>query len=262
MCEMPRLPTRNLGAHKLALVAIVMMPLLGLLAWWWFLVVPEENTYEKVLDQYGYRVLTPPSRFYGPGTFVTVETLKENHAVRLHLACNMDYNDLSAKWKSSETINSEFVTRVTSAFESSAAAAAILASVHTNGANARDIRVALQNINIITMPDEALIGVRSQYLRDSCEKAIIWNLNAGATVCQTEEVLEADISYSADSRTELGIGVKVGAREEPTLAGQIGSRTAKITESQGEDLILGVSLGYSKCFVLEKSGERLAKVSS
>jgi hypothetical protein len=75
-------------------------------------------------------------------------------------------------------------------------------------------------MRILTIPHEGLLNVRGQYLKGNCEEAIIWNLRAGASVCQTEEVLQADIVYRIELEDRLGASEKLsGFRTYETRGG-------------------------------------------
>jgi hypothetical protein len=249
--------TRNWNTRKIALAAALLLPMLGL-GGWFAIASDNAGRLKPILGEYGYTALTPPSRFFGPGTFVMVEP-RNDGTLTLHLACKMDNAALAALWQRSGTLDQSFVTKVKNSFEASAEALQLVKS-SAKGSRAEDMDVSLREISIVTMPYESLLGVRTQYLRDACETAIIWNLRAGASVCQTEEALEADIQYSAKSQDEIGAG---GGLQLPEQAGgsfQTGRQASRENQAEGNDLILGVRVRTSNCFFLEKAGKHIAKI--
>jgi len=85
----------------------------------------------------------------------------------------MDQDALAAMWHKSPTINRSLVSALNQTFVSSANALAIA----TFGATGRveGVDVSQRNINIVTMPYEALIDVLNQYLKGACENVVIGN---------------------------------------------------------------------------------------
>jgi Dimerisation domain len=110
-------------------------------------------------------------------------------------------------------------------------------SSRTTGKRVKDVDVSLRNINIVTMSYQDLIDVRSRYLKGACEDAVIWNLRAGASVCQPEEVLEADLVYKQDGQNGLGGN---GKAEATAISGSVNvdQQTSEADEEQGDDLFL------------------------
>ena len=70
----------------------------------------------RILRDYGYRELTTPSRLFGPGTLITVETLSTG-AVSLHLACKMNDEALAALWQRSMTLDRRLVASIRQTFD-------------------------------------------------------------------------------------------------------------------------------------------------
>ena len=73
-------------------------------------------TNSDILRDYGYRELIPPSRLFGPGTLITVETLSTG-AVSLHLACKMNDEALAALWQRSTTLDRRLVASIRQTFD-------------------------------------------------------------------------------------------------------------------------------------------------
>jgi hypothetical protein len=109
----------------------------------------------------------------------------------------------------SPTVDESLVSAIEQTFASSAKALDSIES-NTTGKRVKGFDFALRNIYVVTLSDEGLRGVRRQYLKDACEEVGIGNLRAGAAVCQSEEVLEADLVYKTNVEDEIGAGVKGG----------------------------------------------------
>ena len=116
--------------------------------------------------------MTPPSRLFGPGT--GGGTVQLDVVVASYI---MDQDALAAMWHKSPTINRSLVSALNQTFVSSANALAIA----TFGATGRveGVDVSQRNINIVTMPYEALIDVLNQYLKGACENVVIGNQGRG-----------------------------------------------------------------------------------
>jgi hypothetical protein len=249
------LQTQNPKVRAAVLGAILLLPILGSAVWYWMVTRSDADQLTRIVGEYGYSAVTPPSRLFGPGTITTVETLPDG-TLQLHLACKMDDTALAAMWHKSPTINRSLVTAIKQTFESSAKALEILSSGAT-GRRIKGVDVSLRDINIVTMTYQDLIDVRNQYLKGTCEEVVIGNLRAGAAVCQPEEVLEADLVYKQAVRNGLGGNGKA----EATGAGgslKVDRETSDTDEVQGEDLFLGAKVNRGYCFRLAKNGPGLA----
>ena len=159
-------------------------------------------------------------------------------------------------WNKSPTINRSLVSAVKNTFDSSANALSIATSGAT-GRRVEGIEVSLRNIDIVTMPYEALTDVRNRYLKGACESVVIGNLRAGSAVCQSEEVLDADLVYGQDVQNGFGGN---GKADGPQAGGSVNvnRETSAADERQGEDLFLGARVDNSHCFRLDKDGQNLA----
>lgn len=254
---MSKRKTRPRGARMLALAALLLAPPLGLVAWYSAAKssVPIRSG-GVITDQYGYAPLIPPSGLFGPGTFVTVETL-EDGALKLHLACEMEKETLAAMWKRSQTVDSSLVSKVKDAFKGTAGV--LVSASRADGASETDVDVILRDIHIITMPHEGLIAVRNAYLKGPCEQAVLWNLRSGAMVCQTEESLQADIVHNRRTKQGFGAGAEAEFAEQTSGSTSVDRKSSLLREIQGDDLIVGIRVRESNCFVLDDAGERLAE---
>lgn len=249
------LQTQNPKVRAAVLGAILLLPILGLAVWYWMVTRSDPDQLTRIVGEYGYSAVTPPSRLFGPGTITTVETLPDG-TLQLHLACKMDDTALAAMWQKSPTINRSLVSAIKQTFEASAKALEILSS-GANGKRIKGVDVSLRDINILTMPYQDLVEVRDQYLKGACEEVVIGNLRAGAAVCQPEEVLEADLVY----KQAVQNGLSGKAKAEATGAGgslNAGEELTEADEVQGEHLFLGAKVNRSFCFRLAKNGPGLA----
>jgi hypothetical protein len=102
------LQTQNPKVRAAVLGAILLLPILGLAVWYWMVTRSDADQLTRIVGEYGYSAVTPPSRLFGPGTITTVETLPDG-TLQLHLACKMDDTALAAMWHKSPTINRSMV---------------------------------------------------------------------------------------------------------------------------------------------------------
>jgi hypothetical protein len=241
------LQTQNPKVRAAVLGAVLLLPILGLAVWYWMVTRSEADELTRIVRQYGYTAVTPPSRLFGPGTITTVETLP-NGTLQLHLACKMDDNALAAMWQKSPTVDRSLVSAIKQTFESSAKVLEMISS-SAAGRRSTGIDVSLRNINIVTMTYQDLLDVRNQYLKGTCEEVVIGNLRAGAAVCQPEEVLEADLVY----KQAVQNGFDVHGKAEATGAGgslNVDEDASGTDKVQGEDLFLGAKVTRAYCFRL------------
>ncbi len=256
------LQTQNPKARMAMLGAFLLLPFLGLGIWYWATGTSDtDDQLRRIVEKYGYRAVTPPSRLYGPGIFTTVEKLP-NGTMQLHPTCIMDDGTLAAKWSKSPTVDESLVSAIEQTFASSAKALDFIES-NTTGKRVKGFDFALRNIYVVTLSDEGLRGVRRQYLKDDCEEVVIGNLRAGAEVCQSEEVLEADLVYKTNVQDELGAGVKGGIAGRATGSIASDQQGKNHFETRGDDLFLGARVGDRYCFQLDngqisESGRTLA----
>ena len=252
---MKRLQPQNPKMRVAVLGAILLLPVLGLVAWYWMVTRPGADELTRIVGEYGYSAVTPPSRLFGPGTITTVERLPDG-TLQLHLACKMDEKALAAMWQTSRTVDRSMVSAIKQTFESSAKVLEIVSS-GANGSRTRGIDVSLRDINVVTMTYQDLIDVRNQYLKGSCEEVVIGNLRAGADVCQPEEVLEADLVYKQDVRIGLSVKGKLAATEAGGSL-DVDQDTSNTDKVQGEGLFIGAKVSRGYCFRLAANGQNLA----
>src|SRR6478672_1727626 len=222
---MDKLQMQNPKVRMAMLGAFLLLPFVGLEIWYWATGTSDtDDRLRRIVEKYGYRAVTPPSRLYGPGIFTTVETLP-NGTIRLHPTCIMDDTTLAAKWSKSPTVDESLVSDIEQTFASSAKALDFIESSAT-GKRVKGFDFALRNFYVVTLSDEGLRGVRRQYLRDDCE-----------------EVLEADLVYKTNVQDQLGASVKGGIAGRATGSVASDQQGKNHFETRGDDLFLGARVG-------------------
>ena len=105
---MRMLPDRESQNRALSLGVLLLVPLVSFAIWYAVTTPPEhDDEFPGILQRYGYSAMALPSRLFGPGTIMTVETLRSG-ALHLHLACRIDDPGLEAKIPGNEP---EFCSR-------------------------------------------------------------------------------------------------------------------------------------------------------
>ena len=209
--------------------------------------VAPDNGISVLMKGSGYYELRPPSRLGGPGTINTVETLSDG-SLRLHPTCTMDKDMLASLWLESGTLDRQLVGNATNAFDAMADAFSVLAA-HATGNRVKKISISFANMRILTISDENLFKLQSSYLKGPCEEAVAWNLKHQAKVCQTEEVLEADLAYRMSFADGIRIEEKAEAAKEFAGSAKLDVDITGEDEMRGNDLYFGVRVGL-KCFTL------------
>ena len=125
---MRMLPDRESQNRALSLGVLLLVPLVSFAIWYAVTTPPEhDDEFPGILQRYGYSAMALPSRLFGPGTIMTVETLRSG-ALDLHLACRIDDPGLEAKWQRSPAMNLSFAAGVRRAFKSSVLASHLASS--------------------------------------------------------------------------------------------------------------------------------------
>ena len=151
--------TQNPKLRIAMLAAFALLPFLCWVAWYGLSIPSDTNDrLTRVVEDYGYSAVTPPSRLYGPGTIMTVETLSDG-TLRLHPACKIDGVTLVTRWNKSPTINRSLISAIKQTFASSANALGVIQSSAT-GNHTDDVDISLRNLNIVTISYEDLHDVR------------------------------------------------------------------------------------------------------
>jgi hypothetical protein len=250
--------TRKQGMSALA--AALFLPSIGLGIWYAVSRPPADDSgIRLVLQDAGYYQLTPPSRLFPPGTYVTLATLPDG-SLSPRLTCTMNREALEALGEKSVTFNRSLISSMSNAFDAVARALTAMMS-KTTGDRVRKIAMSLNDMHIFTMSRENLIKVRNQYLKGSCEQAIGEELQAGAEVCQTEEVLQADVAYRMSFREGIS------GEEKASLAKQFVEEAKLVVDKRvndemlGEDLYFGIKISR-RCILPNNEKQRLAASNS
>lgn len=246
---------------RIAIAAALLLPPIALGIWYAVTTQLDNgrvaNELGDLLLETGYYEAAPPSRLYGPGTINMVETLS-NGALKLHRACNVQDDALQSLWVESLSGVTKIASHDQNEFIATGQAKALAAS-ETAGERITRITVSLQDVRVVTMSHEDLIKIQKQYLKGTCAEVVTFNLRNGAKVCQTDEVLQADLVY----RMSYADGLE--STQKADLARQIAAKTglavnsSQVNELRGEDLYYGVKLSLN-CFYLAE-GDQLATTS-
>jgi hypothetical protein len=198
------------------------------------------DTPEDVLYKMGYYPIIPPSQFYGPGTFNTVEKLGDG-TVALHPLCKIDKMKLKNYWEASPTTNRQFLyalekradvkAKILSQFASSIASDTV-----------QNVKGSYSNSKIILMPKESLIKIQKEYLQGSCEEAVEVNLQEGGEVCQSVSVIQANIVYEVIFNDKIESDLKSKLIENTKMF--LGSEVKFVGDNKimGDDLFFAVKL--------------------
>jgi len=198
------------------------------------------NAPEDVLYKMGYYPIMPPSQFYGPGTFNTVEKL-DNGTIDLHPLCKTDQMTLKNYWEESPTTNREFLyalekradvkAKVLSQFASSIASDTV-----------QNVKGSYNESKIILMPKESLIKIQKEYLQGPCEEAVQINLQEGGEVCQSVSVIQANIVYEVIFNDKIASDLKANIVEKTKTF--LGAEVKFVEDNKiaGDELFFAVKL--------------------
>jgi hypothetical protein len=208
-------------------------------------------TLGKVLNEFGYQQIVPPSKLYGPGTFNSVELLSDK-TVKLHPTCRMDPGMLEGLWEESPTVDREMTAHFSHNLDVSSDFLDSLKS-KVSGKQIKDVHLSLRNMRILVLTQEDLLKLRDQYLKDSCEEAIIHNVRNGACVRQSKEVLQADLVYTVRFKDDVNRTQHISAapQEGEHILGLSGEADTDNLVS-GKKLFFGVKLSPG-CFTIDES---------
>ncbi len=204
-------------------------------------------TLSELLQKFGFTEIIPPSTFYGPGTFNTVEKRNDGSVV-LHPTCELDRNAISTWWRESATVDRELRERLVQKFSLSNSSLKKLSSQGDTN-RIREAYLSLHNAKLLLASDEALLKLQEQYIKGGCEAAIIHNIKHGGCVYQTEAVLQADYQYSIDY-DNANNGVLDTITEGANLFVENSSSSDGMNNTSGKSLFFGARLP-SRCLTLE-----------
>lgn len=226
-------------ARHVAVATVLLLPVAALLAWDFMTSGPLDEPTQTIVA-FGYQVLVPPSTIHLPGTINTVE-IRSDGAVQLHPTCRMDRDVLAATMQQSITTVQERTARLENGFDVTAALRKVVGSTAV-GEKVRSVRLSLRDMRILFMSDETLRRIRKQYIKDECQEAIMHNLSAGARVCQTEEVLQADAVYRIDYWDKLATDQRIHTAQAFAAKLGLSESTSEVEEIRGNDLFYGIKL--------------------
>jgi len=177
--------TRNASAvGALAVVGVLI---------WFFLPLGKDSALADLLSEQGYWETAPPADYYLPGTINTIE-VRSDGRIAIHPTCKIDTELLDKVTLSSRTVDRTLAQRLNKGFDVPNRIEGFL-PIEIKGHKAKKLSLSLQNSSILQISDEELLLVRKEIIKDTCQEAIEWNLNNGATVCQTRAALKGDLVY-------------------------------------------------------------------
>ncbi len=213
--------------------------MIAVAAFVWF-VLPDEDSLASILQDAGYFELVPPSTFHGPGTINTVESLS-NGKVQLHPTCNLD-EAILARWTlESRTVERRLRQGISRSFDISAKVRDYLAQAGM-AERTTNVDITFEQVSILLMTGETLNRIQQEVIKGSCQEVIVWNLNAGGLVCQTEAVLKADVRY------EIGFRNEVSASERAKLTRDLAAEFQITVDQDDHDRIVGEGLFFGVKF--------------
>jgi len=242
----------NRRTRAAVLAAALLLPL-GALGVWYGLKtqlddVRDGNNLGELLMEEGYLEPAPPSRLYGPGTINMVET-RPDGKLRLHRTCTVPEDALTPMWVVSEAGHRNFANHAQDEMVASAEARRFAGS-EAAAQRVTRITVSLQDMRVVTMSHEDLIKVQREYITGSCEEVVVHNLKAGAKVCQTDEVLQADLVYRVSYADGLEITEKADIAKQISASLNLTEDSSQVDELRGENLFYGIKLRLN-CFNLK-----------
>ena len=195
---------------------------------------------EDVLYKMGYYPIVPPSQFYGPGTFNTVEKLDDG-TIDLHPLCRIDKMTLKNYWEVSPTTNKEFLY----ALEKRAGVKAEILSQFASSIasdTVQNVKGSYSESKIILMPKESLIKIQKEHLQGPCEEAVEVNLQEGGEVCQSMSVIQANIVYEVIFKDKIESELKAEIVEKTKTF--LGAEVKFVGDNKimGDDLFFAVKL--------------------
>ena len=221
---------------KRLLFGVACFPVLAVAIFYFFPPI----TPDEILTKAGYLKMVPPSTFHGPGTLNTVEMFSDN-SVKLHPTCEIDVNEIAGMWKVSDSIDQEVREHLSSGFSIQSKILEKSNSFFTGG-KVRDVRLSMKNIKILLLTHESLLNLQKNFVKGTCEEAIIHNLREGAKVCQTEAVLQADMIYTVVFNDNVDASQQEKITQDVTSSlGAKGDRISK-NELKGDKLFYGIRL--------------------
>ena len=116
----------------------------------------------------------------------------------------------------------------------------------------KSVNVTFKNMRILLMSHERLLKLQQTILSGSCEQAILYNIEAGAKVCQTEAVLQADMVYTIEYVDNLSSSHQAELTKEIASKVKIEGSRQRANEVTGKALYYGIKL-MPRCIELQKA---------
>jgi hypothetical protein len=160
---------------------------------WFILPLGKDLALVDLLSEQGYWETAPPADYYLPGTINSIE-VRSDGRIAIHPTCKIDTELLDRVTLHSRTVDRTLAERLNKGFDISDRIEGIL-PFEIKAHKAKKLSLSLQNSSILQISDEELLLVRKEIIKDTCQEAIEWNLNNGATVCQTRAALKGDLVY-------------------------------------------------------------------
>lgn len=210
---------------------------------------------DDLVGQAGYLVMNPPSRFHGPGTLNTVEE-RGGNSLRLHPTCELDMSAGQMVPVASDTVDQSIRERLSRSFDASSDLMGRLDS-EALAEKVRSVNVTFKNMRILLMSHEKLLRLQQTILSGSCEQAILYNIEAGAKVCQTQAVLQADMVYTIEYEDSLSSSHQAELTKEIASKVKLEGDRQRANEVVGKALYYGIKL-MPRCIELQKAEKHAA----
>lgn len=223
-----------------------------------FLYPAQQKTPGDILAEAGYLEMVPPSNFHGPGTINTIERL-DGGSIQLHPTCEWDPETLAGMRWESRTADHTISERLGNRFDARYQIAKLLdGQISVSKIKTADLR--FENVKIFLMTHESLFKLRES-IKGPCEKAIVYNLSAGAPVCQSEAVLQADVVYSIEFQDEIDVTQKNDMLKKISQNFSLNPESAEDQEIRGRALYYGIKL-MRKSLALNAAGQPPAECTT
>jgi len=201
---------------------------------------PREKSLGDLLFEAGYFEIVPPSTLSGPGTINAVE-FRSDGKIALHPTCDVSPELFTGKLQRSQTIDRALRQSLDKKLNISGQIKDMFeAAIGLNRINS--VHLKLENTNILLISDEALISARNSLLKGPCEEAVLQNLSAGARVCQTRAVLEADVSYEIKYNDDVSLGDRAQLNSKAAAKLNLAAHQISTDRITGRHLFFGVKL--------------------
>jgi hypothetical protein len=216
--------------------AIAMAAVAGIAALIWFWPSGKDVALANLLSERGYWAIDAPAEFYVPGTINTIE-VRSDGRIALHPTCKIDPEVLAKMTIQSRTIDQTLTERLNKKFDVTARMQDLV-SAGFGGNKTRRLDMSFRNSSILDLSDQELLQVQHDVIRASCQEAIAWNINSGATVCQTRSALKGDLIY--DITYQRGLSVE----EQGKLTAEAAAKLKLDADHDRTDRLLGNGLIY------------------